>query len=244
MKKLFLSLVLISVAIFLLGFFLAPSLGIDIQDYLFANANGGNFCPKGDGKSFDDELSVQVNKNISLPDKYVPQDLVNISKDVRSSYRICLKKDVLKNLIKMFDDASLENINLAVTSGFRSSETQSTLYKALMLLKGEKAKDRIAEPLHSEHQLGTTLDISGESINYISASDKFDGTAEDLWLRANAYKYGFVLSYPKNKTEITGYDYEPWHYRFLGTEIAKKIFDQKISVQEYFNDQKESSKNL
>jgi D-alanyl-D-alanine carboxypeptidase len=223
MKKLLFYFLVICISILGLCFFVAPSFSVDIADYLFANVAGASFCPKGDGKSFNNELLVQVNKNVSLPDNYIPKDLVNISKDVRSSYQICLKKDALKNLTKMFNDASLENINLAVTSGFRSSDTQSTLYKALMLLKGEKAKDRIAEPLHSEHQLGTTVDISGESINYLSASDKFNGTAEDLWLRANAYKYGFVQSYPKDKISVTGYDYEPWHYRFIGIENTKNL---------------------
>jgi D-alanyl-D-alanine carboxypeptidase len=235
MKKLLFYLVIIGIAIFILCFFAVPSLGQTLGDFVLANVVGDRFCPKGDGKTFTDELIVQVNKDISLPAGFIPADLVNISKEVKTINIICLKKEALKNLKQMFADASAQNINLAVTSGFRSSETQSGLYKALILLKGEKAKDRIAEPLHSEHQLGTTIDLSGASIGYLSANDKFIGTPEDLWLRDNAYKYGFVLSYPKGKTLITGYDYEPWHYRFLGTEIAKKVYDQDISIEEYFD---------
>jgi D-alanyl-D-alanine carboxypeptidase len=192
-------------------------------------------CPDGQDNIFPDETLIHVNKDKPLPADYIPQDLIDISDSVKTSGIVCLKQDVAPYLKKMLDDAYSQKVTLAVTSGFRRPEVQSLIYKALLLIEGKKAQNRIAEPLHSEHQLGTTIDLTGESIGYLSANDKFDGTIEDLWLRENAYKYGFVLSYPKDKTLITGYDYEPWHYRFMGLDIAKQIFNHKISIEEYFN---------
>ncbi len=234
MKKILKYFVLVVVGIFILCFLLVPSFNQTVKDFVLANVIGSQFCPKGDGNTFPDELLVHVNKTIALPNGYTPEDLVDISKEVKSVNRMCLKKEALESLKAMFAGAVEDNITLAVTSAFRSSSLQSQLYKALFALKGEKAKDRIAASGHSEHQLGTTVDLSGASIDYISASDKFTGTAEELWLQANAYKYGFIQSYPKDKTTVTGYDHESWHYRFLGTEIAKEIHDQKISIEEYF----------
>ncbi|MFA6586249.1 MAG: D-alanyl-D-alanine carboxypeptidase family protein [Candidatus Paceibacterota bacterium] len=192
-------------------------------------------CPDGQNNIFPDDIAIYVNKNNSLPIGYIPNNLIDISDVIKTFGIICVKQEAAPFLKKMFDDAFDKNITLAVTSGFRRPEVQSILYKALLLVKGEKAKNRVAEPSHSEHQLGTTIDLTGGSINYLSASNKFEGTVEDLWLRQNAYKYGFVLSYPKDKTLVTGYDHEPWHYRFVGIDIAKEIFDKQISAEEYFN---------
>ncbi len=233
MKKPLRNFILIVILLIGLAFFLWPSLGSDAREYFLAKVLGSEFCPKGQGGDFDDEILVYVNKEISLPSNYIPKSLVLIPKEVKTTNAICVKSEVVPYLKDMFDDALTQNINLAVTSGFRSEETQAFLYNALFKLKGEKAKDRIAKPLHSEHQLGTTMDISGESIGYVSASNRFIDTLEALWLEQNAYKYGFVLSYQKDKTPITGYDYEPWHYRFVGLETAQKIFEQKITIEEY-----------
>lgn len=220
---------------FVASFFTIPAFNQEVRYFILANVAGGQFCPQGDGKTFENELLVHVNKNTALPSTYIPSDLADISKEVKSTQRICLKREALDALKLMFADAEKDSINLAATSAFRSSGVQSQLFKALYAVKGEKAKDRIAAPGHSEHQLGTTVDLSGKSIGYISASDMFTGTPEELWLRANAYKYGFVQSYPQDKTGITGYDHESWHYRYLGTEIAKEIFDASLTTEEYFS---------
>ena len=201
----------------------------------FANIiSSKSSCPKASGNIFSDEILIHVNKDTALPADYIPGDLVSIAGLVKTTKPLCLKKDATSYLQKMFQHASLDGVTLTVTSGFRSPETQSILYNALLRAKGKAAKNRIAEPLHSEHQLGTTFDLTGKSIKYVSASDAFAGTREELWLRENAYLYGFVLSYPKDKTDLTGYDYEPWHYRFVGIDVAKEIFEKGISVEEYF----------
>ena len=217
----------------MLLFWLWPNFSTGFGNFFWANVLGDSFCPKGDGLTFVDEILVKVNKTTPIPEDYIPKDLTKIPKNIRTTKSICLKQEVLGPLALMFQDAEKDNIFLAVTSGFRSKNTQANLYKALFAIKGEKAQDRIAMPLHSEHHLGTTMDLSGQSIDYLSANDLFSGTAEDTWLRSNAYKYGFVMSYPESKTKITGYDFEPWHYRFVGKEAAQEIFDSGLSLEEY-----------
>jgi zinc D-Ala-D-Ala carboxypeptidase len=192
-------------------------------------------CPDGSGNIPNDEILVKVNRSTSLEKDYIPQNLINVTNLVKTTSVVCLKQEVVPFLKRMFDDASQKNIQLAVTSGFRKPEIQGLIYKIWVRVLGEKGKEGVAEPLHSEHRLGTTIDLTGKTNNFVSADEKFHGTPEELWLRENAYKYGFVLSYPKDKTSITGYIYEPWHYRYVGLEAAKVIFDKKISVEEYFD---------
>ncbi|MBY0376702.1 D-alanyl-D-alanine carboxypeptidase family protein [Patescibacteria group bacterium] len=192
-------------------------------------------CPRGNSGDFTDELMIHVNKEKSLPDDYIPENLVDVSNVANAMGVVCVKEDLLSPLEQLFTDSLKENVKLGVTSGFRRPEIQSSIYTAWVALRGEKEKNRVAEPLHSEHQLGTALDFTGASINNLSANNRFEGTKEELWLRKNAYKYGFALSYPKDKTPLTGYDYEPWHYRYVGIDIAKEIFSKQISVEEYFD---------
>jgi len=200
-------------------------------------------CPAGEGEYFRDDILIQVNKSNGLPSDYVPQDLINISSIVKTTGIHCIKKDVVPYLQNMMEDALDDNIELAVTSGFRRPEIQGLIYKIWTAIIGERVKDEVAEPLHSEHQLGTTIDFAGATNNFIGADDMFGGTPEDAWLKENSYKYGFVMSYPENKTEITGYVYEPWHYRFVGIRAAKTIHEKQISVEEYFSERFDLRKN-
>ena len=82
---------------------------------------------------------------------------------------------------------------------------------------------------HSEHQTGLAVDVEGENKDY----DLFENTKEFDWMNKNAHLYGFILRYPQNKTNITGFKFEPWHYRYVGKEIAKKIYEKKITLEEY-----------
>jgi len=193
-------------------------------------------CPAASGDIISDAILIRVNKKNALPHDYIPKDLVNISTLVKTTSIICIKQYVVPYLKNMMEDAQSEGVQLVVASGFRRPEIQGLIYKIWEAILGEKVKEEVAEPLHSEHQLGTTLDFAGASNNYIGADGEFDETPEDLWLKENSYKYGFVMSYPENKSLITGYVYEPWHYRFVGIPVAKIIYEKQISVEEYFND--------
>ena len=88
-----------------------------------------------------------------------------------------------------------------------------------------------AKPGHSEHQTGLAVDVEGENKDY----DNFEDTKEFIWMKNNAHRFGFILRYPKGKEHITGFKYEPWHYRYVGIETATKIFKQNITLEEYLN---------
>ncbi|MEK7105779.1 MAG: M15 family metallopeptidase, partial [Patescibacteria group bacterium] len=107
----------------------------------------------------------------------------------------------------------------------------------------KNATKLIAKPGHSEHQLGIAVDFTSPSIGNVSATGKFGDTLESKWLEENASKYGFILSYPKGKEEITGYLYEPWHYRYVGIEHAIEIANSGKTGNEYFKEIKESDIN-
>ena len=124
--------------------------------------------------------------------------------------------------------AKTAGYNLTIRSGFRSYNTQKELYDKYVARDGQaKADTYSARPGYSEHQSGLAFDIN-------NASDAFNDTPEAKWLAENAWQYGFILRYPKGKESITGYKYESWHYRYVGKDLAKKIFDSGKTMEEYF----------
>jgi D-alanyl-D-alanine carboxypeptidase len=127
----------------------------------------------------------------------------------------------------MINDAKKEKLNLYVISSFRSYKTQKYLFDKSKKKNGlNYALIYSAKPGHSEHELGLAIDLN-------TTQEKFKKTKEYAWLKDNSYKYGFVLRYPENKTFITGYGYEPWHYRYLGIDIATKMYEENITYEEY-----------
>ncbi len=189
-------------------------------------------CPLAT-KQVNDMLLYNVNKANSL-ENYVPENLVEITENTTSGVTsFCLTLEVADAVKKMFDAAKKDNLNLLISSSFRNKDRQQILfddknqtnYKYLL----------IAEPGHSEHQLGTTVDLTGQSINYQKATFSFDQTPEYVWLKQNAYKFGFVESYPKGKESITGFQYEPWHWRYIGRENAEMVVGSDITLSEFIN---------
>ncbi len=175
-----------------------------------------------------DDLTVLVNKYHNLGSDYTPTDLVEVNPSYRTKYGK-LKKIAYDNFIKMADDAKKDEIKLYVGSGYRSYQTQYDLYNYYVSVDGKKEADTYsARPGYSEHQTGLAIDIAGGNWNFIEAN-----TSEYDWLINNAYKYGFILRYPKDKEWITGYIYEPWHYRYVGEDIAKYIQETKLTYDEY-----------
>ena len=116
-------------------------------------------------------------------------------------------------------------------SAYRSYTNQETLYNRYVQKDGSiKADTYSARPGHSEHQTGLAVDVHNTVLPYTS----FDKTNEFTWMKENAHKYGFILRYPKDKTNITGYDYEPWHNRYIGVEHATYIYENNITFDEYY----------
>lgn len=170
-----------------------------------------------------------TNKYNYLEKDYEPENIVEISS--RYAYEDNeAPKEILDYYIEMFTQAEKDGMDLIISSAYRSYEEQDETYKYYEKIKGEDVKNYAAQPGYSEHQTGLAFDILSTGV----LTDDFDKTKEFEWLQKNAYKYGFILRYPKGKEKLTGYDYESWHYRYVGKEIAKKIQEEKITYDEYY----------
>ena len=132
----------------------------------------------------------------------------------------------------MADAARKENLTIKITTAYRNYNFQSILYNNYVKSDGIKAADTYsARPGYSEHQLGYSTDLTnGKNVSF----DDFETTKEFEWLSKNAYKYGFILRFPKDKDYLTGYKYESWHYRYVGEDIAKYIYENDITYEEYY----------
>ncbi len=174
---------------------------------------------------------ILVNSENALPKNY-DIELTLLSNGVSVNSRI------YPDLQKMFDDARSEGIYPIVGEGYRTHNEQKAMMRektAAFIADGysmkeaeELAADLVAEPGKSEHELGIALDINADT----SASTNEEVYA---WLAENAYKYGFILRYPLGKEDITGIDYEPWHYRYVGADAALEIFTKQLTLEEYLN---------
>lgn len=187
-------------------------------------------------EDFDDLFLLDLGQEIKLPNiSYVPKKLREINTESSTRKGICLIDEARTSFEAMVKKAKEDGLTIRATSGFRSYETQKNLYNNALKVDEKRAKISIAKPGHSEHQLGTAVDITGPTVKYSSATSSFNDSAEDLWLRDNAHLFGFVQSYPKGKEETTGYRYESWHYRFVGPDNAQKIKDSQLTITEFLN---------
>lgn len=176
---------------------------------------------------------ILVNSENALPKNY-EIELTLLSNGVSIDSRI------YPDLQQMFDDARAEGIYPVVGEGYRTHNEQKAMMRqktaelaanGYSMEEAEKlAADLVAEAGKSEHELGIALDINADT----SASSN---EAVYAWLAENAYKYGFILRYPLGKEDITGIDYEPWHYRYVGIEAASEIYTQQLTLEEYLDEQ-------
>ena len=171
------------------------------------------------------KITTLINKYNKLKEEPVFDDLVVIEKKYGKPKK--LRRVAYEAIKKMIDDAKKDGVNLYIVSGYRSMSEQNYLFNNSKKRNGiEHALIYSAKSGHSEHQLGLAVDLN-------QTIEEFENTKEYAWLRMNAYKYGFIQRYPKNKEFITGYAYEPWHYRYLGVEITTKLFEDNITYEEY-----------
>ena len=153
--------------------------------------------------------------------------LVNKEYSVPSTYAPGLNSELEAAFNKMKKAAAADGIDLKIISGFRSYDKQKSVHDYWVSLYGEKAANMIsATPGNSEHQTGLAIDIN-------DLVESFADTPAGRWLAKNAVDYGFILRYPKEKSDITGYSYEPWHFRYVGTELAKMIDDSGLTLEEF-----------
>ncbi|NLN06867.1 MAG: M15 family metallopeptidase [Firmicutes bacterium] len=188
-----------------------------------------------------DYLLALVTKKTTLGD-YEPADLVEIPRELwANDYPYKLRKEACEHLLVMWEAAQNDGFSFLVTSAYRSYSTQERLFANYAAAHGEeKANTFSARAGQSEHQLGTTVDlvVPGHSL-----SDSFGETDIGKWLAENSWKYGFVLSYPKGSTEITGYIYEPWHFRYIGVENAAAWREAGVTLTEWLMEQPQEWKD-
>ncbi len=183
---------------------------------------------------------VLVNKTHPLdPIEYRPGDLVSSVVPTASSDSAderSIREIIKADIVKMFADAKLANLDLIMNSGFRSSKLQSFYYNNYVKNSGEAAANKFsAKPGYSEHQTGLAFDISYANRKcYLEIC--FAETEAGMWLAAHAHEYGFILRYPNGKETITGYQFEPWHFRYVGKDVAEKIYEKQTTYEEYLAD--------
>ena len=215
--------------------------------------NGG----AGDGEA--DPYLILVNKQNALGADYVPEELVDVDTAYTTGGKeIQLNKTALEAVIKMLDAMKADGItNVTITSAYRTYEYQKRLFDGYIAAEAEAHPDWSAEkvrekvlsysaaPGTSEHQTGLCVDLFTTEMeglyNYGSETPKnpydkgFAETKAYEWLCENAHKYGFILRFPENKTDVTGYSYESWHYRYVGVDAATEIYKKGITLEEYLD---------
>ena len=187
---------------------------------------GGKASPEGENerKGSADDALVLVDREHGLPEEYEPEDLVKLSEygvPTVKEREMRLRGEAARALSKMIEDANAAGVELVVGSAYRSHEQQVVSYANWTAVFGESEAGFSAPPGHSEHQLGTAADLTNAAAGY-ELGQWFGETRASEWLRQNAARYGFIMSYPRDSQEQTGYRWEPWHYRYIGPENAAR----------------------
>ena len=187
----------------------------------------------------NNQYFVLINKDNRLDKSYVPSNL----KKSEAKFLEYVQDNNLESATsnaakKMFDAAAQDGISLIGVSGYRSYSLQKRLYETRVRENGEeKTRAYTAEAGASEHQSGLAIDILCNE--YQTLDEDFENTDAFRWLTENCYKYGFILRYLKGKEDITGYNYEPWHFRYIGNEeVAEDIMNRGLTFEEYINEVK------
>lgn len=185
--------------------------------------------------SQNNSLWVLVSKNSPISTDYIPSPLIipNVTTNTdKSDDERSIRSDIADPLQNLFNAAETYGYQLMIGSGYRSADLQATYFNSLASSIGEDAANQsIARPGQSEHQTGLAVDISTVS-RYCYLSTCFADTDDGKWLENNSYIYGFILRYPEGKESITGYNYEPWHFRYVGIDLATAIHESGLTFDE------------
>ena len=177
-------------------------------------------------------LVNKSNRAPAIPVTLVKPD-VQPTKEAYSE-NIYMQPEAAAALEELFDGAAQEGLTLYATSGYRSYSTQKAIYQRKVEATSEKvASEVVAKPGYSEHQTGLAMDVEGETTKGIGLVEAFGESPEGIWLAEHCHEYGFIIRYPKDKTHITGYIYEPWHIRYVGKEAASEITEMGVTFEEY-----------
>ena len=182
------------------------------------------------------EVLALVNKSNALPEGFEPEDLT--VPDVRFPFeeddpKKQLRKVAADALEELFEASEAEGLNLFAQSGYRSYDRQVAVFAANVEKHGEEhANTYSARPGESEHQTGLVMDVTTDEVGF-DLIVEFGETDEGKWLKDNAHKYGFIIRYPEGKEDITKYQYEPWHLRYVGEQAATEIYEKEMTLEEY-----------
>ena len=188
-----------------------------------------------------DDLSIDVlvNKENMLSIDYIPKNMYIVDNNENNfrhylidNIKPMLRIEVKPYIEKLIYDANNNGINIIVDSAFRSGNYQQMILDKVISEKGNEAYKLVALPGTSEHQTGLAVDFAIYE-NGIYNDDIKEDDKEAIWLKDNAWKYGFILRYPKGKEDITGFNFEPWHYRFVGLELALELYQTNLTLEEY-----------
>ncbi len=210
---------------------------IDPAELAEAQKADGDPCAEHPGGPVDGaDLLALINKEALrlLRADYAPNDLLPVgSQQVMPGREALLRISALQGLEALLDAGLLEGYDLRVRSAYRSFRTQCHTFQYWVRTKGREHADRFsAQPGRSQHQLGTTIDLTAETWGWEIEPHVAD-TEEARWLAANAWRHGFALSYPDDAEALTGYAFEPWHYRYIGREAASEMAEQGLLLEEY-----------
>lgn len=191
----------------------------------------------------DDDLFTLVSQTYNLSREYAPQDLILLTDylpmTVTLGYPTEIRQVALQPLLALITDMQTAGLEPQIISGYRSYSAQAIAWEKWNRLEPERAAIVSARPGHSEHQLGTVVDFGSPSladvteIPDIEFHTYFFKTPEGIWLLENAHRYGFSLSYTREASEVTGFYYEPWHYRYVGPEMAAQLKELNLTLTEY-----------
>lgn len=184
-------------------------------------------------ESDDGSKLVIVNKQYTVSSNYVPIDMVAVDGKLSTNQGLYFKREAYDAYLKMLADAKSEGINFLICSTYRSYSTQKAIYNNHIASYGVEYTNTVsAYPGRSEHHTGWAVDITSKSMGY-GLSQSFVNYPEGKWINQHCSDYGFIIRYPKGKTHITGYSYEPWHLRYVGVDVAKEITSKGLTLEEY-----------
>lgn len=187
------------------------------------------------------DYSILVNKEHPLDKNYIPCDLVEYSEyngsKIDHNHKTLVNKTALDAFFKLQVNAKLDGHHIVIDSAYRSYNYQMDILNHYLEYNGNQAYSFVVLPGTSEHQTGLAIDISvyknGEYTDKLS-----EDMPEIVWMNNNAWRFGFILRYPKDCTHITGFKYEYWHFRYVGNEIAKEMHDKNIKTLEEYKQNK------
>ncbi len=194
-------------------------------------------CVEGDVVTADNPATgwatILVDTERAVPDWYRPQDLQNISEGgFPFTPGLALRGIVMADLNALREGAAANGTPISIIAGYRSYAQQADLFaRRVDEMGSSEAGSRVARPGHSEHQLGTTLDVTDEGATDVDQS--WGASPAGQWIASHAHEYGFIISYPAGAESRTCYDFEPWHLRYVGRDVAAAVIDSGLTLREY-----------